>query len=117
MMNQEIKKEWVADLRSGKIIKNKYALRQGKNRMCVLGALCNVHAKHHPEIAAAQPKMNEYMGESTIIPMEVAEWAGLGRYNTNPCVVHKGYETSLMSLNDDEGLTFKTLANLIEAQL
>lgn len=116
-MNQAIKQEWVADLRSGKIIKNRYALRRGSNRMCVLGVLCNVHAKHHPEIAAAQPKMNEYMGKSANLPEEVAEWAGLVECNGNPRVMYKGFDSNVMSLNDDDGLTFKTLANLIEAQL
>lgn len=120
-MNQEIKKEWVADLRSGEIIKNRYALRQGRNRMCVMGVLCNLHAKHHPDIAAVQPKMNEYMGKSVTLPEEVAEWAGLG-YNTNPEVYHEsngGYSGrySLMTLNDNGGVTFKTLARLIEEQL
>lgn len=115
-MNQAVKQEWVADLRSGDIIKNKFSLRRGSNRMCVLGVLCNVHAKHHPEIASTQKKMNEYMGQSTNLPKEVAKWAGLEQ-NDNPRVMHKGFKLSLMSLNDDDGLTFKTLANLIEAQL
>lgn len=113
-MNQAVKQEWVADLRSGAIHKGLCALRKS-DRMCALGVLCNVHAKHHPEIAAQQSKKSEYMGERANLPKAVAKWAGLD--SSNPELEFNGRDMSIIRLNDQENLTFKAIANLIEAQL
>lgn len=112
-MNEDIKREWVADLRSGEIHKTKSQLRRG-NRMCVAGVLCNIHAKHHPDIAVKQTSKSKYMGEREIIPVEVANWAGISQA---PKLTFDGRLHKIYELNDDKGLTFKQLADLIEKQL
>ena len=113
-MNQEIKEEWVADLRSGEIHKTKNRLRNG-NRMCTLGVLCNVHAKHHPEIAAAQTKKSEYIGQNADLPNVVQRWAFDS--NTTPKLKYNGSFLGIAYLNDETGLSFKQIAKLIEEQL
>lgn len=114
-MNQDIKREWVADLRSGEIHKTKYQLRRG-DRMCALGVLCNIHAKHHPEIASIQTKKSTYLGETYCLPKEVRKWAG---FNSDWSVKlsYMGGSLSISYLNDDYGLSFNKIADLIEQQL
>lgn len=113
-MDPAIKAEWVADLRSGDIHKTTKTLRRG-DRMCAMGVLCNVHAKHHPEIAAKQTMKSQYMGNSHGIPMAVKNWAGLDSYS--PRLNYKGRQRDVINLNDFENLSFKQIADLIEAQL
>lgn len=113
-MNPTVKAEWVADLRSGDILKTTRTLRDG-DRMCVMGVLCNVHAKHHPDIAAQQTKKSEYMGNKHGIPIAVKNWAGLTCYS--PMLKYKGRSFNIINLNDNENLSFKQIADLIEAQL
>jgi hypothetical protein len=116
-MNQEIKKEWVADLISGEIHKTKNQLRRG-NRMCALGVLCNIHAKHHPSIAVQQKNKSKYLGEGQALPKEVAIWAFGSKCNDGgPKLKHKGYKHTVAYLNDIDGLTFKQIAKLIDEQL
>jgi len=119
-MNQEVKKEWVADLRSGAIHKQLGQLRRG-NRMCALGVLCNVHAKHHPEIAAKQTKKSEYMGHNVSLPAEVKKWAGLDSYDPHLNMVDPSSDRiinrRLSILNDAHHVSFKKMADLIEEQL
>lgn len=113
-MYQDIKKEWVDDLRSGEIHKTKYQLRRG-DRMCALGVLCNIHAKHHPEIASRQTKKNSYMGNTVDLPKEVRKWAGI--CGDSPRLMYDGVEHTIVYLNDNKELSFKKIADLIEEQL
>lgn len=46
-MNQEIKKRWVAALRSGDYKQGTGALRNADNKFCCLGVLCDLHSKAH----------------------------------------------------------------------
>ena len=41
-MNQDIKKKWIAALRSGKYKQAQKVLRAGEDRFCCLGVLCDV---------------------------------------------------------------------------
>jgi hypothetical protein len=113
-MNQDIKREWVADLRSGEIHKGIGQLRRG-DRMCVLGVLCNVHARHHPELAAKQKLKTEYMGERANLPYAVRVWAGLSLDPIDLECNGNGY--NIIYLNDEKGLSFRQLAKLIDEQL
>lgn len=113
-MKKKVKEQWVKALRSGEIHKHIGALRKG-DRMCALGVLCNVHAQHHPKIAAKQKLKSQYMGEYGTLPEKVRIWAGLNE--RNPSLIHEGISTDITWLNDGRGLSFKKIADLIEEQL
>jgi hypothetical protein len=118
-MRERVKKKWLEALRSGKYKKAKYALVNGDG-YCCLGVLCDLHAK---ETGRDRPKPDQpYMGQTTYLPADVVEWAGLPtyaptvRWKDHPCV-------GLDSLNDGgslvvrKPLTFKQIAKYIEEQL
>jgi len=44
-MNQEIKKEWLEDLRSGKFKQGRSRLKDSEDVMCCLGVLCDLHRR------------------------------------------------------------------------
>ena len=116
-MNSEIKKLWVAALRSGKYRKAIHGLRENKN-FCVLGVLCDVHAKVHENKWAKirrDGKYWMYFDEDTSLPVSVMSWAGL--HDSDPTVEADGRRVSLPELNDDTPLSFRELSNLIEASL
>lgn len=111
-MNQEIKEQWVEALRSGKYKQGQGQLRDDNNKFCCLGVLCNLHAQAHPEIAAQQEDPSSYLGGYEFPPKEVLKWAGLNS-EEGEFVDEKGEGQSLAELND-EGRTFRYLANRIE---
>ena len=123
-MKKDIKKAWVAALRSGQYLKGVAALRSKDNKFCCLGVLCNLHAQAHPEIAAEQQHPHRYLGASAYLPKEVQEWAGIS--GDNPEVKQTSWIgsegsslTSLASLAsiNDSGVSFSEIADLIETQL
>lgn len=117
-MNKEVKKKWVAALRSGKYKQGHGMLRKNKGndaRFCCLGVLCNLHAEAHPEIAAKQTSRAKYMGRNDFLPEAVKKWAGLKRVNPEVDVGER-YLLSLAELND-QGRDFKFIADVIEEQL
>lgn len=114
-MNSTIKAKWVAALRSKQYTQGKNTLRSEDNKFCCLGVLCNLHAQAHPKIAAMQDDPTSYMRQETILPREVANWAGLE--DLNPSVRSKVGDTTLAQLNDILGVTFRGLATIIEKQL
>lgn len=91
--------------------------------MCCLGVLCNLHAEDHPKIAKAQECSTEYMGEAAFPPKKVLLWAfdGAkagkfdGTYDTMGVMIPELNKT-LATLNDD-GKTFKQIAQIIERHL
>lgn len=115
-MKPEIKKLWVEALRSGDYAKGQYQLRsnQGKN-FCCLGVLCNLHAQAHPEIAAQQMVPYRYLGETTFLPEEVSQWAGLEE--DNPEVTAGNFKYSLSYVNDSLSYNFPDIATFIENSL
>lgn len=119
-MNSEIKKLWVAALRSGDYKQGKLRLRNpykgGQTSFCCLGVLCNLHAIAHPEIAKEEKDEWTYMGEGGVLPAAVSAWAGL----TKPCgddVTIETINTGLAGHNDLYERNFLTLAKAIEEQL
>jgi len=112
-MNPEIKAQWVAALRSGEYKQGRHRLRDG-DRFCCLGVLCNLHAQAHPKIAATQNSKDVYLGADLVLPEAVVRWARLR--DANPDIRMEDVCSNLSEVND-EGGRFKTIANLIEAQL
>lgn len=118
-MNQEIKKQWVASLRSGKYIQGRGDLKNDATetcnaKHCCLGVLTEIYAKEHGlefsgnESALKGDAGNEYLNQ------KVMDWAQLD--SDNPCIGHKAKPTHLACLND-AGESFSTIADLIEEQL
>ena len=144
MMNQEIKAKWVNALRSGDYEQGQGALKNPDGQYCCLGVLCDLYDKHRMEEFGAESSwavdtvsLNEYisvLGDRTEVGVpsnEVVDWAGLP--DNNPEVLidlpevliledeieeeKYQYELPIAELNDDHGLTFTELADLIEEQL
>ena len=114
-MKKDIKTKWVKALRSGK-----YKQAAGKlkddNGYCCLGVLCQLHAKE-TKLGKWITTDNGYyidyvVGKSVAdveLPTAVMKWAGLSRpYGISV----KG--SSLTNMNDNDGKTFKELADIIE---
>lgn len=137
-MKAEIKKEWLAALRSGTIEQAHCQLRVGDARCC-LGVLCDIAAEHGvggwvkmgDEFAFA-PFSSSY--DIRLLPKGVRDWAGLDDRNPHigPHIVNDGdsevsWQAGLADYNDginehDDGVTipphsFTEIADLIEAHL
>ena len=136
-MNQQIKAEWVAALRSGEYKQGIHLLRQD-DKFCCLGVLCDLHRKAHqnegeddtvnswfptknPERDNA-PCFSYRYGNTTSLPSVVMDWCGLR--SCDPPVRrivsfendHVTQDVTLALLND-QGLTFDQIADIIEQQL
>lgn len=103
---REHRKIWVAALRSGKYQQAQGALRAGDG-FCCLGVACDISglgdwAHRNGRLA--------YLGNDKLLPLEVRDWLGLRG-------VMGGYgENFLTDLNDDEGVSFPHIADLIESE-
>jgi hypothetical protein len=137
MMNQEIKEKWVNALRSGDYEQGQGALRNLDGQYCCLGVLCDLYDKHRMEDFGAESSwtvdtvsLNEYISvldssEVGVPANEVVDWAGLPDNNPEVLVDLKDEvggeayqcELPIAELNDDQGLTFNELADIIEEQL
>jgi hypothetical protein len=114
-MNKKVKKLWVEALRSGEYKQTDGQLRNVHNSFCCLGVLCNLHAQAHPHIAAKQKSPIKYMDNTGVLPDPVQRWAGL-EGNWGADVTIKGEYLTLI-IHNDNGRTFKQIANAIEKQL
>ena len=114
-MKPQIKKLWVAALRSGDYVQGTGQLRTADNKFCCYGVLCNLHAQTHPKIAAKQTDSQFYMGSDGLPGSSVLFWAGLR--NVGAMVKIDGKIRELYSHNDNGEATFSQIADAIEAQL
>ncbi|MDO7847661.1 hypothetical protein Q5H92_14930 [Hymenobacter sp. M29] len=122
-MHQEIKKDWLEALRSGKYTQGKYSLKkeneEGKVSYCCLGVLCDLAVRQGiVEEEENASYCGEYLfdGEETSLTPKLREWAGI---ETPEAKIDKpvGPHTSLMALNDSGDYTFPQIAQIIEDQL
>ena len=103
-MKRAIKVKWIEALRSRKY-------RQGKGCLlwsggyCCLGVLCHV----------VDPKMKFWEPSSGKLPRKIATMCSC-KCDPSVVVASSGVRTTLSLLND-EGTSFKKIANLIEEQL
>lgn len=111
-MNQEIKKKWVDALRSGEYQKGVGNLNWG-GAFCCLGVLCDIHSK---ETGTKWEDSGKYIDSHSYLPDQVMGWAELPRSQFGADVMRQSVRLSLVSLND-AGVTFREIADLIEAQL
>lgn len=114
-MNEAVKAQWVAALRSGEYKQVRGRLRTSDNAFCCLGVLCNLHAQAHPDIAAAQRYATEYMGSGDMPSPTVVRWAALPDQWGGNVVI--GGTAAELTTHNDYGRTFNEIADAIEAQL
>ncbi len=111
-MNQEIKRAWIAALRSGEYRQGQTELHNvEKNTFCCLGVLCDLHMR--ATSAGSWGDFGVYLGECATLPSAVVDWAGVPDYNPN---VEDGRGECIAEVNDN-GATFEEIADIIEAQL
>lgn len=116
-MNQEIKKEWVAALRSGEY-------KQGRGYLCdyglycCLGVLCDIVHKKGGVEKHGVSDIIEYgeSCESGVLPSEVIAFCDISM--ADPCVSYDSdiKNTGLAFIND-QGANFNEIADIIEEQL
>lgn len=102
-MKQEIAKEWIDRLRSGKYKQGKrYLERNGQ--YCCLGVLCEIAAEN-----GIVKKEDGFNGYVHLLPPEVMAWADVKCNNG----LYGNSDENLALLND-QGFSFCEIANVIE---
>lgn len=117
-MNQDIKKKWVAALRSGEYTQGQGSLKNNKSKYCCLGVLCDVAKKEGLAVVEKYlPFEGVYTfdGDMTFLPYSVRHWAQLS--TEAPYVLVGGGMERLDHLNDSGDFSFNQLADLIEDSL
>ncbi len=125
-MNQEIKAQWVAALRSGEYPQGYNALRRtDTDTYCCLGVLCELAVKAEIAVRLDQDEAewslykavnSETDCASGLPPRAVVAWAEIG--TSNPAVeLPNGGRMEMSALNDNLRMTFAEIADLVEAQL
>lgn len=117
-MNPEIKKRWVAALRSGEYEQGSEVLRTLDNKFCCLGVLCDLHAKETGKAWLPRPSDSRYTyrGGASLLPISVHVWADLDSTSPKVKVDNHNHKQFLTMLNDIERLTFNEIADIIEKQ-
>lgn len=111
-MRPDLKKEWIAALRSGDYLQGHGRLvrptRSGPEAFCCIGVLCNIAAERGYGGWAGEVFVDEEsMPNSGILKPSMLGWAGL---------LAKQQET-LILLNDARGASFDEIADHIEENL
>jgi hypothetical protein len=129
-MNPEIKKDWVAELRSGKYEQGaNYLHNIDQGTYCCLGVLCKM-ATEAGVTRVQTTESFEFVGVAeygvgtpnssvSVLPKEVQEWAGLD--GENPVIegvdMGEGDDSTSLAYMNDHGATFAYIADLIEENL
>jgi hypothetical protein len=113
-MNERVKKLWLAALRNRKYKQGQSFLRSDKEHYCCLGVLCDLYAEENKTEWGTMTSEGVYkfLGETSFLPKEVVEWAGL----SSSAPIPVGYDDNLGGMNDD-GVTFPVIASIIEESL
>ena len=114
-MDQRVKKLWVGALGSGDYPQIEGYLRT-ENGFCCLGVLTDLYIKEKGLAWVTDPEIEHVKRfpfgiDPYFLPREVQEWAGLP--NEQPECKGK----PLSEWNDEDGLSFKEIADLIEQYL
>lgn len=136
-MKSDIKQKWIDALRSGKYRQALGSLKEGSNKYCCLGVLCDIYIN---ETKAAQWNHNNRVEWGNIersgqlLPDTIAEWAGIENPMSTPTVsvyikdnVRKAYYRAKYGISDrfephlaninDLGTSFSEIADIIEKEL
>lgn len=116
-MNKNAKK-WLAALRSGRFkqIKNNLCARKGQKSLgyCCLGVACEIFRKENPDILIRNRDLVYEFddgNEDTFLPSPVRKWLGLGTEGGDPLNQDL---PSCVSMNDDDGFSFREIADRLE---
>lgn len=123
-MNAEIKRQWIADLRSGEFTQGRTYLHQS-DKMCCLGVLCH-RAAEAGKVSTTTSNLGvvRYGSSESLLPGEVVAWAEISERADNPNTdgfldghayvkVDKDL-VALVELNDNLGWTFAQIADALE---
>ena len=114
-MNPEVKQRWIVALNSDEYTQTKNRLKDSTG-FCCLGVLTDLYAKEHNQEWTLNDAGNySFGGWSSTLSNEVMNWAGIVEpwgYFKDPV----GEFNTLAGLNDD-GYSFKQIAQVIEEQL
>lgn len=117
-MNQDIKKKWVAALRSGEYKQGRNSLKNHEGEYCCLGVLCDLAVREGLKVEEKfHPSNRQYSfdGDFGFLPLSVRQWAQLSE--SSPTLTSGEDKEKLDCLNDLYRLTFNEIADLIEEQL
>lgn len=114
-MNKEIKQKWVKALRSGKYKQTRSKLKSTNGRFCCLGVLCDIYAKENGLRCSRHNDVAMGIFDSLeLLPDEIKDWADV---DNDPILYLKEGTKTLTCLNDEDGKSFKEIADLIEENL
>jgi hypothetical protein len=127
-MDQEIKKAWVEELRSGRHEQTKGVLCTTDGKKCCLGVITELaYERGVVKEKVVDTLYIEEVGDPVdhyaygsdeaygVLPTEVQEWAGF--LSANPRVDFEGESAPLSLLNDRFNQDFNQIADVIEEQL
>ena len=129
-MNPDIKTKWLAALRSGEYKQAKHVLALVNDDgtaiegFCCLGVLCDLRFKEENiKWTMRDPYTNETRhgaltpdGTTGTLDHDTA-WPWSGLYTVNPSVVVNDATYQISQLNDELGMSFEEIADVIEQQL
>jgi len=104
-MNKDIKRRWVAALRSGEYKQIKGALRKNDG-FCCLGVLCDIYSKE----LNVEWEGNYIADGGGFLPSKVVKWAGVN--DDDPTA-----GSTTLSFHNDDDVPFPKIANLINRYL
>lgn len=136
-MNERVKSKWTEALRSGEYKQTTGYLRN-EDSFCVLGVLCDLHAKEtgnrwtpnsYLNSRGEDERLDHYMGCSAQLPSAVRDWAELSAID--PVVCFEGEDAiaywgncadkydrkTYLSVLNDMGYSFSQTADLIDKYL
>ena len=120
-MNENAR-SWITALRSGQYTQTRFGLKY-IDHFDVMGVACDLYLRStggewevHRDDYYPDYRDGYYAccGHMSSLPTVVQEWLGLGSV-TGEFIDSGGQATSLMDLNDQKGLSFAELADIIEA--
>jgi len=138
-MKRKVMEKWVAALRSGEYAQGTGELRRanedGSHSYCCLGVLCELHRKEHnadgsdyhyqweslpSRLCGSHRRVGAYAHHTDNLPHSVRQWAGIGEADPT---IHRDDDddetccaNGITYLNDDCGMPFDQIADLIERQ-
>ncbi len=121
-MNLEIKRQWLAALRSGEYKQATGALRKD-DCFCVFGVLCDIYSKKNNEPwkktnTTCTPGTHEIDGTTDCVPDQVYKWAGIQVvFGVSDAFIDLPKVNTIINLNDNDNKTFPEIADYIEANL
>jgi hypothetical protein len=108
-MNAELRKQWVAALRSGAYQQGHGCLYTTRNKYCCLGVLCDLYVQTHKEVGWELYRDDYWMlfGHPSLPTTAVMRWAGLSSSDID----------RLVTMNDFDDKTFAEIADVIEKEI